>query len=175
MSDCLISVIVPMYNSAAYIEDCIKSLEAQTFIDYEVIFIDDGSTDNTVELVYQNAQKLPNYTVIKQENKHAGVARNTGIKHANGKFITCLDSDDCFEPSALEILYQTAMETGADVVRATGFEYDTDGARTDISWSLNKQIVRNHQVFTWKDISQNIFLLSAGNPWGMLVRRDLID
>ena len=90
----LISIVIPAFNVEEYVEQCIKSINDQSFQDYEVIIVDDGSTDNTVKIITENI--TDKYKVIKQKNEGAGKARNTGIKYAKGKYITFMDSDDFF-------------------------------------------------------------------------------
>ena len=95
---CFFSVIIPAYNRAHLIENTIQSVLAQEFQDYEIIVIDDGSTDNTIETLkpYQSSIK-----VVGQKNKGPGAARNLGIKNATGKYVAFLDSDDSWFPWTL--------------------------------------------------------------------------
>lgn len=88
-----VSVVVPVYNTAQYLNQCVDSLINQTFRDIEFIFVDDGSTDNSVEILEQYQKTDRRIKVLKQKNLHAGVARNNGMKEATGKYIVFLDSD----------------------------------------------------------------------------------
>lgn len=99
----LISVIVPTYNSHDTIINCIKSILAQTYKKIEIIVIDDGSTDKTVELLYKfNNYQKNKIHILKQENKGPSVARNVGINYAHGEYIAFLDSDDEWYPQKIE-------------------------------------------------------------------------
>ncbi len=96
-----VSVIVPSYNTASLLTYTVRSVLSSTFINYEVLIIDDGSKDNTTEVV-QPFLANKNIHYIKQKNKGLAGARNTGIKHANGKYLVFLDSDDIILPEKLE-------------------------------------------------------------------------
>ena len=118
----LISVIIPVFNVEKYIRDCIDSLTIQVVAGFsfeesvEVIFIDDGSPDNSVEIIreYQNTYK--NIYIIQQENAGQSVARNNAIKIASGEYVFFLDSDDLLPPDALSPLYKLAKETDSEVI-----------------------------------------------------------
>ena len=102
MSD-LVSVITPMYNSSKYIEETLQSVISQTHENWEIFIIDDCSSDNCVELV-SRFKKLDDRIklIINEENQGAAIARNIGIRKANGRYIAFLDSDDIWVPTKLE-------------------------------------------------------------------------
>ena len=106
-----ISVITPCYNQEKYIADCLDSLLAQTFDDFEVIVIDDGSTDNSVNIVKKYQKETDKIRLIQQPNQGVVSARNNAIKQAKGKYIYPLDPDDIIHPDALKKSYQ-AIESG---------------------------------------------------------------
>ena len=112
-----ISVIVPMYKVERYIKFCIDSILNQTFQDFEIIIIDDASPDNCYEIcqkLYGNNEKV---RILKHAyNKGLSEARNTGIENARGKYVYFVDSDDLIVPNALEILYNAAIKTDAEVI-----------------------------------------------------------
>ena len=93
----LISIIIPIYNAEKYIERCINSLKNQTYKNIEIICINDGSTDNSLNILKRIAITDNRITIIEQENKGVSVARNKGIESAKGKYIMFLDADDWFE------------------------------------------------------------------------------
>lgn len=101
MEDYFLSFIVPAYNTSNYISECIASLEEQDCSDYEIIIIDDGSTDNTQEICKKYCQKYNNIKLICQANKGGSRARNVGIQKAKGKYIWFVDSDDKIEKNIL--------------------------------------------------------------------------
>ncbi|WP_082890674.1 glycosyltransferase [Eikenella longinqua] len=104
----LISIIIPCYNTADYLPETLNSLEAQEFQNFEIIAIDDGSTDNTLEILKTYALKNDKLTVLTQENTYCVKARINAIKHARGKYLVCLDSDDIISPTYLSECVQEA-------------------------------------------------------------------
>lgn len=106
----LISVIVPVYNSSEYLKTCIDSILAQTFIDFELILIDDGSTDNSGQIIDDFATKDNRIFAFHQTNSGQAAARNFGIKKAKSEWICFIDSDDVVNPYYLEFLYKAATE-----------------------------------------------------------------
>ena len=121
-----ISVIVPVYNVERYVEASVRSVLAQTFGDFEVILIDDCSTDRSLDICKKLAQSDARIKLVRQNaNRGPGPARNIGIKLAHGKYVYFVDSDDCIMPHALETLFRAAEQSGADVVHSTSFEKKT--------------------------------------------------
>ncbi|MBR2179755.1 MAG: glycosyltransferase family 2 protein [Selenomonadaceae bacterium] len=119
-----VSVIIPMYNTKKYITQCLESVAGQTFKDYEVIVIDDCSTDNSVAIVESLASTFEGrlqLIKLKKNNGSPGIPRNKGLKQAKGKYIIFLDSDDMFIDTALEELFNIAEKTQADVLHANRF------------------------------------------------------
>ncbi len=111
-----ISVIIPVYNVEKYLTCCLDSILAQTFTDFEVICINDGSSDGSADILAKYALKDKRIQVITQENQGLSVARNNGLKKACGQYIQFLDSDDCIHPQTLEILYYIITKHNADMV-----------------------------------------------------------
>ena len=105
MSQTKLSIIVPIYNVAPYLISCIDSILCQTFKDYELILVDDGSTDGSEKICDLYSQKDNRIRVIHQRNKGLSGARNTGIEMAIGKYIAFVDSDDYIHP----LMYQTLI------------------------------------------------------------------
>ena len=101
----LISIIVPVYNASPYIIRCLDSIRAQTYTYFEVIIVDDGSTDESGALCDNYCSIDQRFNVVHQENLGPGPARNTGLNLIKGKFVYFLDSDDAIMPEALETAY----------------------------------------------------------------------
>lgn len=118
-----LSIIVPVYNVADYLPKCLDSLLAQDLLqnDYEIIVVNDGSTDNSGDIAQQYADKYANITLINQSNQGLSGARNTGIKHANGEYIQFVDSDDYLEENVLGGLMKQVEDDDLDVLR---FNYE---------------------------------------------------
>ena len=106
---CEISIIIPIYNGEKYIENCIESILNQSFKDFELILINDGSTDNSQEIVERYQERYNFIRVYFKENGGVSSARNLGIQKAKGKFITCIDSDDEIREKYLEVLHQACQ------------------------------------------------------------------
>ncbi len=110
----IVSVIVPVYNTASYLEECIQSLICQTYKHLQIILIDDGSTDNSSELCDKLAQENGNIKVIHKENQGLGMARNSGLEVALGEFVCFLDSDDTLELDTVEECVKQLTHKHAD-------------------------------------------------------------
>ena len=111
----LVSVIVPVYNVGGYLKGCLDSIIHQTLKDIEIICVDDGSIDNSAEILKEYAQKDKRIKVIHQKNKGQAAARNAGIEKAIGKYLFFVDSDDKLHTKALEIFTHIAKETNAPI------------------------------------------------------------
>ncbi|MEX1014171.1 MAG: glycosyltransferase family A protein, partial [Candidatus Paceibacterota bacterium] len=119
-----VSVIIPCYNHGAYIRDTLQSILNQTFCDYEVIIVDDGSDDQfTVEVLEEIDH--PKVTVLHKENGHVSSARNYGIRHSRGEFILTLDADDQFMPEFLEKAIRVLQEN-SEIGSVTCYAYKFD-------------------------------------------------
>lgn len=112
----MISVVVPIYNVAQYLPDCISSILAQNIADIDVILVDDGSTDNCGVLCDQYAKRYSNVNVIHQKNAGLSAARNTGIEAAKGEFITFVDSDDMLADGFISTALELAKTYQADFI-----------------------------------------------------------
>jgi teichuronic acid biosynthesis glycosyltransferase TuaG len=123
MSDDLVSIIMPAYNAEKYIAASIESVLAQTFSDWELIVVDDGSTDSTATVVQEFATSDPRVRYIFQENGRLGKARNTGISNSTGRLIAFLDSDDLWLPTKLEVQTRAMAENNADVVYSKSYVF----------------------------------------------------
>ena len=119
----LISIVVPVYNSRLYIQHTLDSLDAQTYKNFEIIFIDDGSTDRTIDLLIEYKNKRNNISIYQQVNSGVSAARNKGIELSSGDFVTFLDSDDSYSSNYLEKMILRLQETNSDIVYCGYNEY----------------------------------------------------
>lgn len=115
----LISIIIPVYNVEAYLNDCLTSIAAQSYPHFEVIMVDDGSTDTSGQICQTYSDKDPRFKVIRQANAGAANAKNAGLDAAQGEYIAFIDSDDWVEPDWLKKMITTAKKTNADVVECS--------------------------------------------------------
>ncbi|MBM7171605.1 CDP-glycerol glycerophosphotransferase family protein [Streptomyces sp. G44] len=111
-----LSVVVPVYNVELYLDECLESLAAQTFTDFEVVMVDDGSTDGSAAIAGRFAAADPRFRLISQENKGLGAARNTGVREMSphSEYLAFVDSDDTLPATAYALLIETLDETGSD-------------------------------------------------------------
>ena len=112
----LVSIIVPIYNTEEYIDKCVESIINQTYKEIEIILIDDGSTDNSPILCDKWEEKDKRIHVIHLKNGGVSRARNIGLKNANGKYISFIDSDDYVESNFIEVMIEEFMKEKADIV-----------------------------------------------------------
>lgn len=112
----MITIILPVYNCEDYLQEAIDSVFSQTYTDWELILVDDGSTDSSGKICEKAARKSSRVTVIHKTNGGISSARNAGLKRMRGNYVTFLDSDDILHPLFLEILYKGAEEYGCDIV-----------------------------------------------------------
>ena len=110
------SIIIPAYNSEHYLEECLNSVMSQTFKNFEVIIVNDGSSDSTEEICRKFALNYANLLYFAQDNKGPLAARKNGLNNASGKYILWLDSDDYLDGSALETLYQYILSYDSDMI-----------------------------------------------------------
>lgn len=113
----MISVIIPLYNCEKYIKRCIESVINQTYKNIEIIIIDDGSSDNSIEIVNELIKRYNTIRIIKQENKGVSSARNAGIENSKGDYIAFLDADDWVESNIYETMINNAIEQNVDIVK----------------------------------------------------------
>lgn len=111
-----ISVVVPVYNVEKYLMECLDSLANQTFEDFEVICVNDGSDDSSPDILEEYASEDERFKIVSQENKGLSGARNTGMNYIKGRYLLFLDSDDWLELNALELLYNHANALNSEMV-----------------------------------------------------------
>lgn len=161
-----LSIIIPVYNVEKYLVRCLQSVVCQeTQYHFEVIVINDGSTDGSMEILKEYEQKYDYFKVITQENQGLSGARNTGINHAQGKFITFIDSDDAIEKQYIEKMMKVAIEKDVDLVMCSIREYDVVNDKTI-------RFITHENVSFNKGIKDEILNLK-GYAWGKIYRREL--
>ena len=111
-----ISIIIPVYNAEQYLEECLLSISQQTFTDFEILAINDGSTDRSLEILKKYQEKEPRLKVFSQVNKGVSAARNLGLDNAKGDYITFVDADDWLHPETIEKYIEIAEKENSDIV-----------------------------------------------------------
>lgn len=145
-----LSIIIPVYNTEQYVSQCLKSCLNQTYDQesYEIIIINDGSTDNSLDVIRDFEQKYKNVTVISQKNQKQGTARNNGLKLAKGEYIWFIDSDDWIEPNAISEIVKYLYAHNLDVLRFDGADRHTysDTAQIRSCHHIPHQIYSRHEI-----------------------------
>lgn len=162
----MVSIIMPVYNAAEFLKDSVGDILAQTYEDFELICVDDGSTDGSGMMLDEYAAADTRICAIHQDNKGGGAARNRGMSEAKGKYLLFLDADDRFEHSLLECTVNEAKRTSCDVLvfNADTFDYNT-GISASAPWLI-------------KDISinpENPFSSLNNTVWNKLFLRSFIE
>lgn len=172
----LVSVIVPVYNAQEHLRQCIDSILAQTLPDFELICVDDGSTDSSVKMIKEYQKKDKRVKLVEQKNQYAGVARNNGMKIAQGKYWIFLDADDFFEPDLLESMYNAAEKDNADVCLCAADRYQTNtGVFEKAGWLLAARYLPKTRPFNRNDCIRHIFQISSPAPWTKMFKREFVQ
>lgn len=167
MNNIELSVIVPVYNVENYIEKCIKSLQKQTFKNFEVLVIDDESQDKSIDIVKKLTINDKRFKVISQKNKGLGGARNTGIENATGKYLFFLDSDDYIEEKTFQVLVDYMNNNNVDIAVYDYFRVDENGKKLD-SPKFGKCILDREDAF-----GKILSLKTSPQAWNKLYKKVL--
>lgn len=170
-----ISIIIPVYNSEEYLEECLDSVVAQTIQDVEIICINDGSSDHSLKILNEYKKKDKRIQVITQENAGAGAARNHGLRLAKGKYLSFLDADDFFERDMLEKAYKKIEEYQADFVVYESDQYYMDKKEfIKNPLTLRKKDIPPYSPFTHRELTDNVFKTFVGWAWDKLYRHEFV-
>ncbi len=171
-----VSVIIPVYNVEKYLRECLDSVCNQTLKEIEIICVDDGSTDSSLDILKEYAKKDNRITVIGQQNLHAGVARNAGLAVARGEYLSFLDSDDFFETNMFEKMYNKAIETSAEICTCHVRIYNmSKNTYENCSWGLHDDLIPVKQPFAAKDIYEKIYQFNQGWVWDKIYKKSFVQ
>lgn len=171
-----VSVVIPVYNVEEFLKECLDCIVNQTLEDIEIICVNDGSTDKSLDILNYYAENDDRFTVISQENGGHAVATNRGMKLAEGEYLYLMDSDDMVELTALEETYNYAKEKEADFVIFQSLNYVMDEDRvykTDIYSMEHIADFVGDSVFTYEDLGDMIFDIPV-TPWSKLYNNQFI-
>lgn len=184
------SVVIPLYNKAPYVAKAIESVMAQSFYDYEVVVVDDGSRDNSAEIVERILEGYPNYRLIQQENAGVSVARNKGVAASHGDLLCFLDADDWWEPTFLEEMDKLVTEFPDAGIYGTNYtiinetRHKTRVASVGVEPGFEKGYINYCQVYSktmymplWTGavcIPRSIFDEMQGFPQGIKLGEDFL-
>ncbi|KFI57311.1 glycosyltransferase [Bifidobacterium cuniculi] len=178
----MISVIIPLYNQERYIQDCLASLAAQTMDDFEVIIVDDGSTDSSAELAADFAAQDSRFTLMRQANAGVSTARNRGLDQATGQWVCFVDPDDSVDKDYLAtLLAASAEQQDIDIVMSTCVALTDDGEvrqhffpESFVAHTAQDKERLFHQLIDGAFEQSDGFVTAIGVPWGKLYRRDFL-
>ena len=170
-----VSVILPLYNAGKYLRQCLMSLCAQSYENFEMICVDDGSEDNTAEIVQEFMLFDKRVTLLTQKRALAGVARNYGLTKAKGKYCLFLDGDDFFEPEMVELSLKQIRRDDADICLFDARLYHEETKKTErVPYYLKQEFLPKEMPFAGRSFPY-IFNLSTASPWNKLIRKALIE
>lgn len=169
-NDKLITVIVPVFNMECYLDECVQSILHQTYVNFEVILIDDCSTDRSGAMCDEYAAKDRRIRVLhKKQNEGLSCARNTGVQLAEGSYICFVDSDDFLFPDYLKVLYENAVLYNADVSWC-GFVKFTDSLPSDKKQDDSPKLLTKQKLYEDLVYRKRLEIVVA---WNKLIRREL--
>ncbi len=170
-----VSVIVPVYNSERHLAQCLDSILSQSLKNIEIICVDDGSTDSSAQILKQYSERDSRLHVLTQPNSHCGVARNNALTIAQGEYVIFWDSDDFFEPEALEMMYNRAVSYWADIcVCGINKYYQNSGELLASPGNLRMALTGGQEVFNRLTIERYILNFTITIGINKLLRRQFI-
>ena len=160
-----VSIIIPVYNCEKYVLECLKSIACQTFGNFEALVVNDGSDDNSENIIMNFVDKDNRFKLLTKENSGQSSARNLGLRLAKGKYIAFLDSDDTIKPDFFEKLYKEAEEKELDVA-ISGIEVDNQKTGEKIFDDPYFSLICfgdsfENKVFTYKECLEFIFRIET--------------
>ncbi len=164
-----VSVIMPVYNTAQFLPQCIESILSQTFPDFELICVNDGSTDNSADVLAAYVNQDKRVKVITQQNQGLSIARNSGLSNAASDFIAFADSDDYYAPNFLELLVKAQQEYNADIA---GCDFQKIRNAEDVLKPVDKATPKFYPDALKVLLHKNNFI--HFNVWNKLYKRDVI-
>lgn len=167
-----ISIIIPIYNVEKFIHKCIQSVLNQTYMNVEIIMVDDGSTDKSGIIADEYAAKYNNMKVIHQENRGLSGARNTGIKASKGKYIGFVDSDDFIEPYMFERLVNILKNSDSDMAICNYDLVDASGTVMVAEEIVENEIFNRDNAFAKLCMDKNFYYITAVNK---LYKREFLE
>ena len=172
-----ISVIVPIYNTEEYLSQCLDSVINQTFEDIEIICVNDGSTDNSLEILKEYQENYPYIKLVNHEHKGPSASRNIGMEYSDGDYILFLDSDDYLDLNAIEELYNLMEEKSLDLLLFKLINFDAETHVKSSHRYFEMDFLKNRvgdNVFNYEDVKDILFEISVTGP-GKMYKRTLIE
>lgn len=174
MNNPKISVIIPVYNGEKYTNQCLDSLLNQTFKDFEIICVNDGSNDKSLAILEQYAQKDSRIKIINRQNAGPAEARNKGIDIATGDYLSILDCDDFFDLDMFELMYNHAVKYDTDITFCKGRTFDDKTKVIKEIGNINFEILPDKEVFSATDVADYIFQIDINWAWDKLYKASFV-
>lgn len=168
-----VSVIIPVYNAQDYLVECLDSIINQTLKDIEIILINDGSTDSSLEILQDYANKDSRIIIINHSNIGAGISRNEGIAIATGKYLSFLDADDFFELDMLEKAYNKSEQATCDICVFRSSSY-SNSIITPMNYTILEFLLPSQEIFCLGDIKNDVFKAFVGWAWDKLFLTEFV-
>ena len=168
--DTKVSIVMPVYNAEKHIRETIESILCQSYKNIEVICVDDGSTDSTVSILKEYADKDSRILIICQKNQYAGIARNNGLDHASGEYIMFLDSDDIFEKNMISYLVHKSKKTDADII-VFGYWRFIDSLKRRRPVRIH---YKNRLLCSSDEIKGEILQITRSLPWDKFIKLEFL-
>ena len=175
-----ISIIIPIFNSENFIEECLNSLIYQTFKNFEIICVNDGSTDNTLEILKEFQNKDKRIHIINQNNRGEEIARNVGMKESKGEYLMFLDSNDIFKNTMLEELYAKIKKNNLEIIICNSINFKI--LNNEKIFDEHKNYIFSNerkfffeQTFSSQNIDKYFFEIFIWWPWDKIFKKDFIE
>ncbi|MBQ2654652.1 MAG: glycosyltransferase [Methanobrevibacter sp.] len=172
-----VSVIMPVFNAEEYLKESIDCILNQSLSDWELICVDDGSSDSSLDMLNDFKTKDERIKVYHQENRGGGAARNVALTHATGEYVYFMDADDSIKENALEKLYQLCEEKNLDftIFKAINYDEDTDRYYETPDYSMEKIAeFAKDKIFAFEDLGDLIFNITV-TPWSKFYNREFVE
>ncbi len=168
--DALVSIVMPVYNSQKYLPEALNSLLHQSYKNFELICVDDGSTDRSADILSRYADMDSRIIILRQKHSSAGAARNIGMDAASGKYLMFLDSDDIFKKGMLSYLVRKAEKKNTDILYFGFYDFSKD-IRHRSAMGIP---YHSRKVCSSLDRRDDIFHIAQGMPWNKLYKRKFV-
>jgi glycosyltransferase involved in cell wall biosynthesis len=174
IQDPLISIVMPIFNQERYLEEAITDILNQSFKNFELICVDDGSNDKTLEILINLAKNDNRIRIITKSRENAGAARNLGLIFARGKYVIFLDSDDRFDKNLLKEMYNKMNKTNADICVCDADGFNTQNGEICYKRLLFTERLPEKEVFNQKLIKENLFLFCTPCTWNKMFKKSFL-
>lgn len=167
-----VSIIVPVYQVENYIRQCVNSILAQTFTDFELILVDDGSTDQSGKICDEYAKMDGRVKVIHKKNGGPSDARNRGMDQAIGNYFMFVDSDDYIAPTMVECLHESILNKDADIVACNYLYFFENDRKKNFSTNIKSEVLSGAEIFYYRKNERNYGIWTVA--WNKLYRRETL-